>query len=232
MTSLSFSHSFQIDYCQICSAPDDEDQPSGITIYADGETIEGQEDGEIAEMTHPEPQRKMTVEFPGINAPIPVGADEKLWAPGSLSSELSRSRFHHRLNHSSEPASRGFHHEQRYYGDYEDEGPPGVDSRSFASSYPPRYGNYDSPHSFHSPRDPIPRPRSPTWERSYSDRGRRSPVVYEEFASSSMYSSSGRRNSPRIHASARFENEIDESWHNSHSDYSSRADSRRYHSRW
>ncbi|XVF63182.1 hypothetical protein PTKIN_Ptkin09bG0067600 [Pterospermum kingtungense] len=209
---------------------DDEDQPSGITIYGDGETNEGQEDGEIAEMVPPEPQKKMTIEFPGINAPIPVGADEKLWVPGPSSSELSRSRSHHRLNHSFEPSSRGLHHEQRYYGDFEDEGPPGVDSR-FSSSYPPRYGNYDSPHSFHSPRDPIPRPRSPAWGRSYSDRGsRRSPVVYEEFASHGSYSSSSMRNS---HGSARFENENDESWHSSsYTDYSSRPDSRRYHSRW
>ncbi|XVF27073.1 hypothetical protein REPUB_Repub14bG0075000 [Reevesia pubescens] len=219
-------------------APDDEDQPSGITIYADGETNEGQEDGEIAEMVHPEgsePQRKMTVEFPGINVPIPVEADEKLWAPGPSSSESSRSRPHHRLNHSSESGSRGHHHEQRYFGDFEDEGPPGVDSR-FSSSYPPRYGNYDSPYSFHSPREHIPRPRSPTLERSHYDRGRRSPLVYEDFASpgsysSSLYSWSDRRNSPRIHGSARFENEIDERL-DSRPDYSSRANSHRYHSRW
>ncbi|XVF25231.1 hypothetical protein REPUB_Repub13aG0195400 [Reevesia pubescens] len=216
-------------------APDDEDQPSGITIYVDGETNEGQEDGEIAEMVHPEPQRKMTVEFPGINAPIPVEADETLWAPGPSSSELSRSRSHHRLNHSSEPGSRG-HHEQRYLGYFEDEGPPGVDSR-FSSSYPPRYSNYDSPYSFLSPRDLIPRPQSPTLERSHSDRRRRSSLGYEDFASnssysSSLYSSSDRRNSPRIHGSARFENEIDERWDNSYPDYSSRFNSHRYHSRW
>lgn len=217
-------------------APDDEDQPSGITIYADVETDEGQEDGEIAEMVHPEPQMKMTVEFPGINGPIPVEADEKLWAPGPSSSESSKSRSHHRLNHASESGSRGYHHEQRYYGDLEDEGPPGVDSR-YSSSYPPRYGNYDSPYSFHSPRDLIiPRPRSPTLGRPYSDRGRRSPVVYEEFAShgsysSSQYSSSDMRKSPRIHGSARFHSEIDERWTNSYPDYSSRANSQRYHSR-
>ncbi|XWS46421.1 hypothetical protein CRYUN_Cryun14cG0064700 [Craigia yunnanensis] len=217
-------------------APDDDDQPSGITIYADGETNEGQEDGEIAEMVHPEPQRKMTVEFPGINAPIPVEADEKLWAPGPSSSESSRSRSHHRLNHSSEPGSRGHHHEQRYFGDFEDEGPPGVDSR-FSSSYPPRHGNYDSPYSFHSPRDLIRRPRSPTLGKSYSDWGKRSRVVHAEFAShgsysSSLYSSSDRRNSPRIHGSARFENEINERRDNNYPDYSSRANSNRNHSRW
>ncbi|XWS30671.1 hypothetical protein CRYUN_Cryun23aG0006700 [Craigia yunnanensis] len=216
-------------------APDDEDQPSGITIYADGGTNEGQENGEIAEIVHPEPQRKMTVEFPGLNGPIPVEADEKLWAPGPSSSESSRSRSHHRLNHSSEPRSRGHHHGQRYFGDFEDEGPPGIDSR-FSSFHPSRYGNYDSPYSFHSPRDLIPSPQSPTLGRSYSERGRRSPLVYEEFGShgsfSSLHSSSDRRNTPRIQGSARFENENDERWDNSYSDYSSRFNSHHYRSRW
>ncbi|XP_022719021.1 uncharacterized protein LOC111277108 isoform X2 [Durio zibethinus] len=210
-------------------ASDDEDQPSGITIYADGETNEEEEDGEIAEMVHSEPKRKMTVKFPGINAPIPVEADEKRWASGPSSSESSR-RSHHRLNHSSEPGSRGHHHEQRYFGDFEDEGPPGVDSR-FSSSYPPRYGNYDS-HSFQTPRDRIPRPCSPTMGRSHSDRGRRSPLVYEDVASHGSYSSSDRRNTPRIHGSARLENETDERWDNSYPHHSSRFNSHRYHSRW
>ncbi|XWS75419.1 hypothetical protein CRYUN_Cryun01aG0086400 [Craigia yunnanensis] len=215
--------------------PDDEDQPSGITIYVDGGTNEGQEDREIAEIVHPEPQRKMTVEFPGLNAPIRVEANEKLWAPSPSCSELSKSRLHHRLNHSSEPGSRGHHHEQRYFGDFEDEGPPGFDSR-FSSSYPPRYGNYDS-HSFHSPRDPIPKQRSPTLGRSYYDWDRRSPLVYEEFAShgsysSSLYSWSDRRNSPRFQGSNRFENEIDERWDDSYPDSSSWFSSHRHRSRW
>ncbi|KAK8261667.1 hypothetical protein V6Z12_D13G203200 [Gossypium hirsutum] len=203
----------------------DEDEPSGITIYADVETDEGQEDGEIAEMVQqPEPQMKMTVEFPGINAPIPVEADEKLWAPSPSSESFkSRSQSHHRVNHSSESGSRGL--ERRYFSDYEDEGPPGVDSR-VSSSHPPRYGNYDSPYGFNSPRHPIPRPRSPTSGRSYYERGRRSPLVYEDFGSHGSY---GSRYSPRAHG---FEYETDERWDNSYLDYSSRYSSHRYHSRW
>ncbi|MBA0844044.1 hypothetical protein Goarm_001172 [Gossypium armourianum] len=203
----------------------DEDEPSGITIYADVETDEGQEDGEIAEMVQqPEPRMKMTVEFPGINAPIPVEADEKLWAPSPSSESFkSRSQSHHRVNHSSESGSRGL--ERRYFSDYEDEGPPGVDSR-VSSSYPPRYGNYDSPYGFNSPRHPIPRPRSPTSGRSYYERGRRSPLVYEDFGSHGSY---GSRYSPRAHG---FEYETDERWDNSYLDYSSRYSSHRYHSRW
>ncbi|KAK1568408.1 hypothetical protein Q3G72_024071 [Acer saccharum] len=41
--------------------PDNENQPSGITIYADREVKEEQEDGEIIETNPPpEPKRKMT----------------------------------------------------------------------------------------------------------------------------------------------------------------------------
>ncbi|KAE8710338.1 putative Gamete-expressed 3 [Hibiscus syriacus] len=208
--------------------PEDEDEPSRITIYADAET-DGHEDGEIAEMVQPEPRMKMTVEFPGINASIPAEADEKLWAPGHSSSESIRNRSqssHYRLNHSSEPGSRGL--ERRYYDDYEDEGPPGVDTR-VSSSYPPRYGNHDSAYSFQSPRQPISRPRSPTSGRSYYERGRRSPLVYEDFASHGSYRFS--RHSPSSHGSARYENEIDDGLDNSHQEHSSRS-SHRYHSRW
>ncbi|OMO94670.1 PSP, proline-rich [Corchorus olitorius] len=216
-------------------AVDDEDQPSGISIYADGETNEEEEDGEITPTPHVKQELKMTAEFPGINAPIPAEADEKLWAPGPSSSESFRSRSHHRSQYSSESGSRGHHHEQRYYGDLDDEGPPGVDTR-ISSSYPPRYGNYDSPYSFQSPRDHIPRPRSPTLGRSFSERGRRSPLVYEDFAShgsygSTRYSPSDRRTPPRIHGSARHENEIDERLDNRYPDYSSWSSSHRHH-RW
>ncbi|XP_038996776.1 uncharacterized protein LOC120121499 isoform X1 [Hibiscus syriacus] len=207
--------------------PEDEDEPSGITIYADAET-EGHEDGEIAEMVQPQPRMKMTVEFPGINASIPAEADEKLWAPGHSSSESIRSRpqSHYRLNHSSEPGSRGL--ERRYYDDYEDDGPPGVDTR-VSSSFLPRYGNHDSAYNFQSPRQPFSGQRSPTSGRYYYDRGRRSPLIYEDFASHGFYSSS--RHSPRSHGSARYENEIDDRLDNSHQEHSSRS-SHRYHSRW
>ncbi|KDO58920.1 hypothetical protein CISIN_1g007230mg [Citrus sinensis] len=159
---------------------EDDDQPSGITIYADGEIKEGQEDGEIIETGRPASKRKMTTEFPGINAPIPENADERLWAARPSSSDSSRDRSHHRLNHHSESISRGRYHEQRWSRDYRDDGPPGVDP---VSSYPPRYGGYDY-YSSHS--------RSPTRGRSYSDRDR------DDYASHGSYSSpySNRHTSP------------------------------------
>ncbi|GFS44122.1 proline-rich spliceosome-associated (PSP) family protein [Actinidia rufa] len=52
-----------------------EDQPSGIMIFADEENKKG-EDGEISETNRPEPPKKMSVEFPGMHAPIPENADE------------------------------------------------------------------------------------------------------------------------------------------------------------
>ncbi|GMI84502.1 hypothetical protein like AT5G38600 [Hibiscus trionum] len=203
-------------------APEDEDEPSGIKIYADEETGDGHEDGEIAKMVQPEPKMKRTVEFPGINAPIPAKADKKLWAPDPSSSESfrSRSQSHYRLNHSSEPGSRG--PERRYYGDFEDEGPPGVDFR-VSSSYPPRYGNYDSAYCFQSPRDPISRPRSPTLGMSYYER---SPLIFEDFATYGPYSSSG--HSPWSHG---YEHEIDDRWDNSYPEYSSWS-GHPFQSRW
>ena len=106
---------------------DTEDQPSGITIYADGENKEEQEDGEIVEAGYPEPWRKMSVPFPGVNGPIPENANERLWADGSSSSDLSRNRMHHRLGHYSEPVSSGHHREQSRFRDFTDEGPPGYE---------------------------------------------------------------------------------------------------------
>ncbi|VVB09168.1 unnamed protein product [Arabis nemorensis] len=113
--------------CAMSLAPED-DHLSGITIFGEEkeetrEEIES-EDGEILEkVTPPEPQMKMTVEFPGINAPLPENADEWLWeAAPSYRSSRSNGRWQQRT-------SRGH--------DYRDDGPLGVES----SSYPPRYGS-------------------------------------------------------------------------------------------
>ncbi|KAM5581016.1 hypothetical protein ABKV19_010297 [Rosa sericea] len=155
---------------------DDEDQPSGIIIHGGEETKVEQEDGEIIETDHPEPpepQRKMTVEFPGVNAPIPENADERLWAPGPSLSDPSRNRSHNRSNHYSEPVSRGHYREQRWSRDYRDDGPPGVDPGYGPSSYPPRYGSHDYSYNSRSSSNAS-APRSPTLGRSQTDRGRRS----------------------------------------------------------
>ncbi|GLU01649.1 hypothetical protein SLE2022_189490 [Rubroshorea leprosula] len=147
-------------------ALDDEDQPSGITIYADGVIDEGQEEGEISEMKDcavesepPNKRSKMTEEFPGINAPIPQEADARHWAPPApLSSDPSRSNSPQISNLYPQDGSIGYHLEQRWYGNFRDDGPPGVDPGfSLPVSFTPRYSSDEF--------------QSPTMTRSESDCG-------------------------------------------------------------
>ncbi|XP_078429166.1 uncharacterized protein LOC144701271 [Wolffia australiana] len=58
----------------------DEDGPSGIIIFAEEEEQLEYEEGEL-----PERGKRMAVDFPGVNAPIPEKADRRVWAtsPGS-----------------------------------------------------------------------------------------------------------------------------------------------------
>ncbi|KAJ8775413.1 hypothetical protein K2173_023178 [Erythroxylum novogranatense] len=201
--------------------PDDDNEPSGITIFGDVDVKE-HEDGEITETNSPELQRKMSAEFPGINAPIPENADERLWSAAPPSIDLFSSQSHDRSNHSLEPAGRWHHHEQRWSRNYSDDGPPGVDSISPSmSSYPPRYGSYDS-HSSDSLRGPT-----PALGRFYSERGRRSPLLYEDSTSHSphnsfLYSKRYKLSSPARDGTDRFENE-----NNRHDDYNLEYSTRR-----
>ncbi|XP_020222369.1 zinc finger CCHC domain-containing protein 8 isoform X1 [Cajanus cajan] len=148
---------------------DDEDQPSGITIYTDKE-IADQEDGEIMEADSSKPKRKMTVKFPGINAPIPENANERLWGTraGPSSSDISRnlSSSQHRSNYNNDYDSRGYPREPRL-ADLRDDDPPGDPGHSSSRfSFHPRFGSHDF----------VP-PRSPTLARSPYGR---SPVHDEE----------------------------------------------------
>ncbi|KAL0350563.1 UNVERIFIED_CONTAM: hypothetical protein Sradi_4205500 [Sesamum radiatum] len=159
--------------------PDVEDQPSGITIFGD-------------ETNHEE----------GINAPIPENA-ERLWAPVSSTINPSSDHPHHRDNHSSEhlrghyyteqrnnhPSenlSRGHYYtEKRWFGEMEDDGPPGCEpgtSPSLSNHF--RRHGYESSHHSQSPRTSQSAPWSPSIGRSFSDRGRRSPVVQDRYGSS------------------------------------------------
>uniref|UniRef100_A0A5B6ZBF1 CCHC-type domain-containing protein n=1 Tax=Davidia involucrata TaxID=16924 RepID=A0A5B6ZBF1_DAVIN len=184
--------------------PEDEDQPSGITIFADGESKEGKEDGEILETGYLEPPRKMSVEFPGINSPIPENADERCWAAGPSSFNLSGNRSHGRFNHSSGPISTGQYPEQRRPRDFRDEGPPGCDPgfSPTLSTCPQRYGGYDSSYA------------SPSFGRSLSDRGRWSPLFHEGSSNHGSYSSlpyspQNRLLSPQNYGSASFKYQDD-----------------------
>ncbi|KAG2659134.1 uncharacterized protein LOC120705046 isoform X3 [Panicum virgatum] len=97
---------------------DDEDKPSGITIFGDGEVKLEYEEGELPDQGEPSPPRKrMTVEFPGINAPIPENGDPWLWG-------------------STPPQSSARHHSSDSR-DYHDRGTLGADH------YSSRYHSHD-----------------------------------------------------------------------------------------
>ncbi|KAK6913468.1 PSP, proline-rich [Dillenia turbinata] len=218
--------------------PEDEDQPSGIMIYGDEETKVEQEDGEIlsdsAEPTPvPEPRKKMSVEFPGINAPVPENADKRRWAAGVSSSDLSRSQSHRRFNPLLESSSRRHFREQKWSMDYRDDGPPGVDPGVSTSSFLPRYDSCDSDYSYHSPRDYDPVSITPTYGRSFSERGRRSPVVLEDSPSHGSYGarsySSERRYSPWSYGSADLGTVLDDRRIDRDLNYTSRRDHHDYY---
>ncbi|XP_010435768.1 PREDICTED: zinc finger CCHC domain-containing protein 8-like isoform X1 [Camelina sativa] len=157
-----FNRMREIGYPPGYLAPGD-DHLSGITIF--GEEVETREeieseDGEILEKAPPpEPEMKKTVEFPGINAPLPENADEWLWEAAPSQKNNSRSgRWQQRT-------SRGH--------DYRDDGPLGVES----SSYPARYGsryNYG-----YGSKDYSSRSRSPGLDRSVSERSKRDYSFYD-----------------------------------------------------
>ncbi|KAL8218591.1 hypothetical protein R6Q57_021964 [Mikania cordata] len=56
---------------------EDDNQPSGINIYYNVDIKE--ENEERINTSSKDPERKMTVDFPGINTPIPVNADQNRW---------------------------------------------------------------------------------------------------------------------------------------------------------
>ncbi|KAJ4960679.1 hypothetical protein NE237_020589 [Protea cynaroides] len=196
--------------------PVDDDQSSGIIIFADEETKtfaddeskeeqtkEEQEDGEIPETEDlgpipPKTKLKRTVEFPGINAPIPENADERRWAgpPGGSSHDFSRNRLHQRSNRSSHVFRQGQYHDQGWSRDHRDDGPPGCDSPSISG----RLGEPQSPGG-------IPIPKSPSLGRSLSDRGRWSPLVHEGSPNHSPYPML----SPQSYGSPSFDNRNHES---------------------
>ncbi|GMP80648.1 hypothetical protein CsSME_00035668 [Camellia sinensis var. sinensis] len=153
---------------------EEQEQPSGITIFTDeGNKEEKEDDGEIGkilEKVYPDLPRKMSAEFPGINAPIPENADERRWTTaGPSSSDLAKNQSHCRSNFSLESISRGMYHRQRWSRDIRNEGPPGIDP-----GFSPTLSGYTS----QSAQGNISVPISPSFGRTMSDGGR-SRLVYE-----------------------------------------------------
>lgn len=80
---------------------EEEDQPSGIVVYDNEDSKE--ENEECVNVNPTEPKRKMSVDFPGINAPIPVNADRSCWAtsnfqPTGFNSCSNNSLLNHSYN--------------------------------------------------------------------------------------------------------------------------------------
>ncbi|KAL7175765.1 hypothetical protein ACSBR2_029371 [Camellia fascicularis] len=153
---------------------EEQEQPSGISIFTDeGNKEEKEDDGEIGkilEKVYPDLPRKMSAEFPGINAPIPENADERRWTTaGPSSTDLAKNQSHCRSNFSLEPISRDMYHRQRWSRHIRNEGPPDIDP-----GFSPTLSGYTS----QSPQGNISVPISPSFGRTMSDGGR-SPLVYE-----------------------------------------------------
>ncbi|KZV45598.1 hypothetical protein F511_02258 [Dorcoceras hygrometricum] len=175
----------EIGYPPAYLEPDEEDQPSGITIFGDDTTKEEPEDGEILGISYTKPFTKMSVEFPGINSPIPEKADERLWASCYSNSSRSGDRCLPRHIQSYEYLSPGQNHERRRSRDTEDDGPPGCEpgmSPSISNRFH-RYVDHDSSYESLSSQVSPSMPWSSTFGRSLSDIGRRSPLAQDNDSS-------------------------------------------------
>ncbi|KAI0491717.1 hypothetical protein KFK09_025977 [Dendrobium nobile] len=143
----------------------EEDQPSGIIIFADEEGETECEEGELPERAEgavPPPSKKMTVEFPGINAPIPENADNWVWGTTPHSS-------HNHSSHSNSNRPTDSHRDHIESIDrHRDDGPPGSAHGLAAFSRPGYSPRYSSQDHYSTP--------SPHLGRSLSDRSWPSPL--------------------------------------------------------
>ncbi|XP_051140290.1 uncharacterized protein LOC127257842 isoform X1 [Andrographis paniculata] len=147
-----------------------DDQPSGITIFGDSENENEIEDGKVIDAGKAKPYPKMTVQFPGINAPIPENADERAWEslPLPLQAPLRPCQYRdtsHCLDYK--------HSSENYWS-----------HRHYAE------GNWDRGSAYEVPPPPPPGcdsiPIPSLWRfrfgRSYSDIGRVSPLIHSDFS--------------------------------------------------
>ncbi|CAA0832740.1 Proline-rich spliceosome-associated (PSP) family protein / zinc knuckle (CCHC-type) family protein [Striga hermonthica] len=146
---------------------DHEDQPSGIIIFGEEVEKEEGEEGEILDTGPTEiSKKKKTIDFPGINAPIPKNADEWLWARNPSFANLSG--YNSQRRHNNRTYENLNTSERRWSRDLDDDGPPGCEpgTSPSLSNHFPRYGDHEYG-------------LSPSYSRPMSDRGRRSPRVYD-----------------------------------------------------
>uniref|UniRef100_A0A7C9A1V0 PSP proline-rich domain-containing protein n=2 Tax=Opuntia streptacantha TaxID=393608 RepID=A0A7C9A1V0_OPUST len=135
-----------------------EDQPSGIAIYGDEDTNNGT--GKNDHSLDPlKSQKKMTVDFPGINVPMPENADPWLWtAPTPRCPpppDLSWNQLN-RQNHPQDSVRPNHHNSSSRF--------------SLGSSPPlPHYPHHYYPSEPYSSRGiPIPAPAGPSYGRPYN----------------------------------------------------------------
>lgn len=144
---------------------EDEDRPSGIIIYADGDTKEVNEKYVIPKST--QLKRKMSVGFPGINAPIPVNANKNRWEwaacnfkPTSCKSYGNNSALNHRVQSSPNLSFRGHSYNPNWRPECRQEFSPSIYdyARSYQnhapgipllSNYPNNYWNRNNQPSSH-----------------------------------------------------------------------------------
>ncbi|XP_074271753.1 uncharacterized protein LOC141595676 isoform X2 [Silene latifolia] len=162
--------------------PDDENLPSGITIFSSEEVKDDKEDGEIEAELDDTP-KKMSVNYPGVNAPIPKNADEKDWAARPSIPDRNRNGDSGRFTHSSMEPNRRFREKNNQ--DFKEDA-LGFDR---SSRYASRYGDQDFNSSSRNRREDDSRPRSPTYGRSTGERGRNDPLESEDSLAYSLYSS-------------------------------------------
>lgn len=93
---------------------EDEDQPSGITIFADEESKKETEDNVKVDVS--EPRKKRSVDFPGINAPVPENGDQSYRAASQIPPDLNSSTYlsNNRSNYCPELISRERSSSQRW----------------------------------------------------------------------------------------------------------------------
>ncbi|CAH9090996.1 unnamed protein product [Cuscuta europaea] len=113
--------------------PEEDHLPSGITIFGNDETTEEADAREILERSV-EPPKKMSVRFPGINAPIPDNVDKRHWGVGPSSSASRARPYRRHANTTPDTVKRGHDLEQQgifcipsgpqMSRSFEEEGPP------------------------------------------------------------------------------------------------------------
>ncbi|KAG9139278.1 hypothetical protein Leryth_011279 [Lithospermum erythrorhizon] len=117
----------------------DGDQPSGITIFADEESKE-ETKGNILEIgSHeqsrkksPKPPKKMSVEYPGINAPIPDNAGRMHWKALTSTSDGYYRKCDSSLDSFSKSYDLGTYNAR---SDYQDDRHPGSHGRLSLQRY-------------------------------------------------------------------------------------------------